>query len=256
MATVTSPRSRTFVGSFYIAMAAIFAAIAFSGFFMTYWLPVARGTFAGAPMLHLHGLLFSLWTLFFLSQAVLVANGGLRHHKAWGLAGISLATAMVFVGLAVAINGLDRRLELGYGDAARAFSFVPVSAVLLFAGLIAAAMANWRRPEWHKRFMLVATGALLQPAVARYFFVLSGKADAAVRQAGPPPPVEFTMMPALVVDALILAAVLYDWKARGRLHPAYAWGFGAVLVVHLLRPFISRTEAWYAVADFLARFNG
>ena len=54
-------------------MAAIFAAIAFSGFFMTYWLPVARGTFAGSPMLHLHGLLFSLWTLFFLSQAVLVA---------------------------------------------------------------------------------------------------------------------------------------------------------------------------------------
>ena len=64
------------------------------------------------------------------------------------------------------------------------------------------------------------------------------------------------MMPALIADALILAAVLYDWKARGRLHPAYAWGFGAVLVVHLSRPFIARTEAWYAVADFLVRFNG
>ena len=255
MATVTSPRSRTFVGSFYIVMAAIFAAIAFSGFFMTYWLPVARGTFVASPMLHLHGLLFSLWTLFFLSQAVLVANGGLRHHKAWGLAGISLATAMIFVGMAVAINGLDRRLELGYGDAARAFAFVPMSAVLLFAGLTAAAMANLRRPEWHKRFMLVATAVLLQPAIARYFFVLAGKADAAVRQAGPPPPVSLGM-PVLIVDALILVAVLYDWKARGRLHPAYAWGFGAVLVVHLLRPFISRTEAWYAVADFLARFNG
>lgn len=256
MATVTSPRSRTFVGSFYIVMAAIFAAIAFSGFFMTYWLPVARGTFAGSPILHLHGLLFSLWTLFFLSQAILVANGGLRHHKAWGLAGISLATAMVFVGLAVATIGLERRLELGYGDAARAFAIVPISAVLLFGGLIIAAMANLRRPEWHKRYMLVATAVLLQPAIARYIFVLNGKADAAVRQAGPPPSVQFTSIGALVVDALILAAVLYDWKARGRLHPAYAWAFGVVLAVHVARPFVSQTESWHAIADFLVRFNG
>ncbi len=170
MATAASPRSRTFVGSFYITMAAIFAFVAFSGFFLTYWMPVARGTFSGSPMLHMHGLLFSLWTLFFLSQAILVANGGLRHHKAWGLAGISLATAMVLVGITVAVHGLGRRLEFGYGDAARAFAFVPVSAALLFGGLVAAAIANWRNPEWHKRLMLVATGALLQPAIARYFF--------------------------------------------------------------------------------------
>ena len=256
MATVTSPRSRTFVGSFYITMAAIFAFIAFSGFFVTYWAPVARGTFSGSPLLHMHGLLFSLWTLFFLSQAVLVANGGLRHHKAWGLGGISLATAMVFVGMMVATDGLVRRLELGYGDDARAFAIVPVTLVLLFGGLVGAAVANLRRPEWHKRLMLVATGSLLQPAIARYFFVLSGNTDAAARQAGPPPAVEFTMIPAFIVDALILVAVLYDWKARGRLHPAYAWGFGAVLAVQLSRPFLSRTEAWYAVADFLVRFNG
>jgi hypothetical protein len=206
-------------------------------------------------MLHLHGLLFTLWTLFFLSQALLVANGGLRHHKAWGLAGISLATAMVFVGLTVAIAGLERRLSLGYGDAARAFSIVPVSAVLLFGGLVAAAMANLHRPEWHKRFMLVATAALLQPAIARYFFLAAGRVDAAVRQAGPPPAVEFTMMPAFAADIFIVAAILYDWKTRGRPHPAYLWGLGSVLLVQLSRPILSRTQAWYDFADLLVRFN-
>lgn len=256
MATVPAAPRRAFVGSFYIAMAAIFAAIAFSGFLLTYWVPVARGTFVAAPMLHLHGLLYSLWTLFFLSQAILVANGRLRNHKAWGLAGISLATAMVFVGLAVAIAGLERRLGLGYGDAARAFAIVPVTGAFLFAGLVAAAMANWRRPEWHKRLMLVATGALLQPAIARYFFVANGSVDAAARQAGPPPAVAFTMMPALIADALIAVAIAFDWKARGRLHPAYLWGFGAVLAVHLSRPVLSQTAAWQAFADFLVRFNG
>ncbi len=256
MATIATPRRPALVSKFYVSMAAIFAAVAFSGFFMTYWLPVTRGTFIGSAMLHLHGLLFTLWTLFFLSQALLVANGGLRHHKAWGLAGISLATAMVFVGLAVGITGLERRLSLGYGDAARAFAIVPVSAVCLFGGLVAAAVANLRRPEWHKRFMLVATAALLQPAIARYFFLAAGKTDASTRQMGPPPAVEFTMMPAFVADTLIIAAILYDWKERGRPHPAYLWGFGSVLLVQASRPFLSRTQAWYDFADFLVRFNG
>ena len=240
MATLAAPRSRPLVGSFYITMAAIFAVIAFTGFAPTYWLRLPAGTFVGPPMLHLHGLLFSLWTLFFLSQAILVANGRLRNHKAWGLAGISLATAMVFVGLSVAVAGLERRLSLGYGDAARAFAIVPISAMLLFAMLVTAAIANLRRPEWHKRLMLVATG----------------RSDAVARQAGPPPSVEFTMTAAYIVDALIVAAILYDWKARGRPHPAYLWGFGIVLAVHLSRPALSRSDAWLRFADFLVAFNG
>ena len=259
MATISAsqaPRSRGLVGSFYITMAAIFAIIAFTAFAPSYWLRLPSGTFQGSPMLHLHGLLFSLWTLFFLSQAVLVANGRLRNHKAWGLAGISLATAMVFVGLAVAIAGLERRLQLGYGDAARAFAVVPVTSALLFGGLIAAAMANWRRPEWHKRLMLVATASLLQPAIARFFFIANGAADAGARQAGPPPAVDATLMFAFVADLFIVAAILHDWKARGRPHPAYWWGFGAVLAVHLSRPFVSRSDAWLGFTDFLVRFNG
>ena len=105
MATIATATPRPLVSKFYVTMAAIFAAIAFSGFFMTYWVQVAQGSFTGGPMLHLHGLLFSLWTLFFLSQALLVANGRLRTHRTWGLLGISLATAMLVTGLAVAIEG-------------------------------------------------------------------------------------------------------------------------------------------------------
>ena len=82
MATVASSRSHTYVGTFYIAMAAVFIAIAFGGFLGTYWLQLARGTFVPAsPLLHLHGFLFSAWTLFFLSQALLVGNRKLRSHR-------------------------------------------------------------------------------------------------------------------------------------------------------------------------------
>jgi len=255
MATISAPRRRLLVGKFYVTMAAVFVAIAFGGFFATYWLQIARGTFTGSPMLHLHGLLFSMWTLFFLSQALLVANGKLKRHRAWGLSGISLATAMLFAGLAVAIQGLQARLDAGYGDAARAFTIVPVTAVLMFAGFVAAAIANLKRPEWHKRLMLVATTALLQAAMARFFFLAATGGGPGLRPGlGPPQPIERTMMVGFIVDLLIVAAMVHDWRSDGRVHPAYWWGFGVTLVVQLSRPVIGNTEAWYRFTAFLLAF--
>ena len=255
MATIAQSRPRPLVSKFYVTMAALFAAIAFVGFFGTYWLQVARGTFTGSPMMHLHGLLFSLWTLFFLSQALLVANRRLKTHRAWGLFGIALATAMLFTGLAVAIQGLQFRLDAGHGDAARAFSIVPITAVLMFAGFVTAAILNLRRPEWHKRFMLVATASLLQAAIARFFFLAATGGGAGMRPGlGPPQPIEGTMVAGIIVELLIVAAIIHDWRSHGRVHPAYLWGLGVMLAVHWLRPVVGYSERWYHFADFLLRF--
>ena len=257
MATIATATPRPLVSKFYVMMAAIFAAIAFGGFFGTYWLQVARGTFTGSAMTHLHGLLFSLWTLFFLSQALLVANRQLRTHRAWGLFGIALATAMVFTGLAVAIQGLQFRLEAGYGNAARAFTIIPVSAMIMFAGFVTAALLNLRRPEWHKRFMLVATTSLLQAAVARMFFLAAtGGGPGARPGLAPPNPIGNTTIGGLIVELLVVAAMVHDWRSYGRVHPAYWWGFSLGLLVLLLRPVIGYTDAWYRFTDFLIAFGG
>ena len=257
MATIAAPQRRTTVSRFYVTMASIFVAIAFSGFFMTYWVQVARGTFIGAPMLHLHGLLFSLWTLFFLSQALLVQNGRLRDHRKWGLLGVSLATAMLFTGMIVAVDGLQSRLEAGYGNAAKAFTIVPISGIILFAVLVTAAIANLKRPEWHKRFMLVATAGILQAALARFFFLAATGGGPGLRPGfGPPQPIERAAGPGSIVVALIVAAMIHDWRTHGRVHPAYWWGFGATMLVQIGRPLFANTPAWYSVADFLVRFNG
>lgn len=256
MATVASSRSHTYVGTFYIAMAAIFIAIAFGGFFGTYWLQLARGTFgAASPLLHLHGLLFSAWTLFFLSQALLAGNRRLRSHRSWGLLGISLATAMVLVGIAVAIEGTQARIEAGLGDPARAFLLVPMTAILAFGGFVAAAIANVRRPEWHKRFMLVGTVAVLQAAIARFFFLWATGGGPGMRPGlAPPAPVERALSGAFVADLLIVAAMVHDWREDGRVHPAYWWGLGIMLAVQLGRTPFAYTDAWYRAADFLLAF--
>lgn len=257
MATVTAPVARPTEDRFYVVMAALCAVIAFAAFAPTYWLQVPAGTFTGSPLLHLHGLLFSIWTLFFLSQASFIALGRRMNHRGWGLAGIALATAMLFTGIMVAVVGMQHRIEAGLGAAGRSFAIVPLSAVLMFAGFVAAALVSRRRSDWHKRFMLVATATLLNAAFARFFFIAATGGGPGLRPGlGPPRPVEFALTPGLLGDLVIVLAMLFDWRTRGRPHPAFVWGLGIVLAVQILRGPISRTESWHSFADFLARFAG
>jgi hypothetical protein len=242
---------------FYVLMAAACAVVAFGGFAPTYWLQIPAGTFVGSPLVHVHGVLFSSWTLLLLSQTLLVANGRLRNHRAWGLAGISLATAMVFMGLAAAIQTLTAGLAAGYGDHSRALLILPVSGMVLFAGFFIAAIVNIQRPEAHKRLMLLATIALLQAAMARIFFVLITGGGPGLRPGlGPPPPLTIGLVPSLITELLIVAGLLYDWRTQGRPHPVWLIGAAVTTAVILLRGPLSGTYGWLAFADSLARITG
>lgn len=238
---------------FYVWMAAICVLIAFGGFAPTYWLQLGPGTFVGPPLLHIHAALFSAWTLLLLTQALFIATGRVVSHRAFGLAGISLATAMVLFGLAAAIHSLDHGLAAGYGDRSRAFVIVPISAICLFAGFVIAAIANIRRPEWHKRLMLLATISVLQAAVGRVFFLLITGGGPGLRPGlGMPLPLAFTVAPGLLLDLLIVAGIVYDWRTRGKPHPAWLAGGAIMTAVILLRVVVGTTAPWLAFADALA----
>jgi len=81
---------------------------------------------------------------------------------------------MVFVGCAAASEALKDRLAAGFGDAARAFFIVPISLLVLFGGFVLAAIANVKRPEAHKRLMLLATISIIPPAIAHSTYVVGG----------------------------------------------------------------------------------
>jgi hypothetical protein len=250
--SIAGPRVRRGSRKFYVGLSAACLAIAVVGFMPTYWLQLAPGTFDGAPLVHLHAWLFSAWPLYFLMQALLAARGHIARHRAWGLLGVSLATAMVIVGIAVANSVLVTRLEDGSGDPARAFHIVSMSMMVLFAGFVAAALASVSRPEAHKRLMTLATISILPPATARLFFAVSvGIAPGLRPSGGPPRTVDSVLMSALVADLFILAAIAYDVRTRGRPHPVYVIGGTIVLAVQIVRGPLSTTEWWYAVADFL-----
>ena len=201
---------------FYVWMAGVCVLIAFGGFIPTYWAKLAAGTFKGAPILHIHGMLFFTWTLFFLAQTTFVATGRTPKHRNWGLAGISLATAMGITVVLAAINSIKAAETIGMGDEARRFTIVSLSGLALFAVFLGLAIANVHRAELHKRFMLLAMVPLIHAAMARLFMTAFAPADAKG-----PPPVFVAIPPGLFVDLIIVAAIIHDWRTRGRPHRVY-----------------------------------
>ena len=247
-------------GQFYVWVAAFCALLTFGSFAPTYWLQLPAGTFVGPPILHVHGILFTAWTLLLLLQTLLAANGQIGNHRAWGLAAISLATAMVAVGLAAAIGTVAIAQAAGFGAQARAFFIVPVSALGLFAGFFIAAIVSIvrRRPEAHKRFMMLATFALLAPVTARIFFlVATGGGGPGLRPGlGRPLPVAAGLLPAVAVLLLIAVIVVYEWRTRGRPHPVWLIGAATMAAVYVGRIPLSTTPGWQAIAEALTHIAG
>ena len=228
---------------FYFYMALSCMAVAFLGFAPTYWLPLARGSFSSSPLVHIHGLVFFTWTVFFAFQTWLAASGRIMRHRAVGMIGVSLATTMTIFGFLVAVNVMKRSAALGMTDEGVAFSIVPLSGILFFAVVFALAIAKVREPETHKRLMLLAGISLLDAAVARWFLTF-------LAPPGPlgPPPVPVTIPPAFVAYLLLVAAIVFDWRSRGRPHPVYVYGGLALIAVKLLNWPISTTPAWHSFA--------
>ena len=255
-ATATHP-AKPATRTFYVWMAALFVLIAFSGFAETYWLQLPAGTFTGSPLLHLHGILFSAWTLFFLSQTWLAASGRMQHHRAWGVAGVSLATAMVFVSLATGIASMQKGVADGYAHAARGFAIVPLTSAVLFAVLVAWAVVTVKTSETHKRLMMLATLSILQAPLGRFFFLTIGGGGGPGSRpgSGPPAPVVTTAGPGVLVAVLILAITLYDWRKNGRLHPVYLIGGAAVVLLELGRVALGDTPQWQAIAQAFGSFT-
>lgn len=235
---------------FYVRIAAACVAVAFIGFAPTYWVPLFRGTLRVGPLAHVHGALFYGWTLLFLAQTWLAASRQFTRHRAFGVFGVSVATAMCFVGTATAINSLKQAEAAGFADAGRAFVIVPMSGVAFFATLFTIALLKIKRLETHKRLMIVATVSLLQAAVARWFvFFLAPVAAAGV--AVSPPPVTVSVLPGLVTDLLLVWAMLHDRKTRGSVHPVYWIAGGAMVALQVLRVPLSTTTAWTNFATWL-----
>jgi len=240
---------------FYSWMAITCLAVAIIGFMPTYFLPMVQGRFQAPPIIHIHGAVFFAWTALFCVQTFLVANGATLAHRTWGLLGIAIATSMVFLVLATVVVRINMMDAAGYGAGMRAFSWVQVSGIVFFATVFAIAIVYLKKPEIHKRLMLLGTISLLDAPIARWFLTFLAPPPP-LEGPPPPPPVFVSVPPAMVADLFLIAAIVFDWRTRGRPHPVYLIGGGVLLLLQLTRVPVSATPLWDSIAAGIARLGG
>jgi hypothetical protein len=223
---------RLFVGS-----AILFAGVVLAGFARTYYL---KGLFHApalpSALVHLHGALMTTWVALFVTQVFLVSTRRVRTHQRLGVLGAVLAVAVVLVGIRTAI-GQGARGAAPPGVPPLVFMVVPMMDMAVFVVLFAAALYYRRRPEIHKRLMVLTALNFLPPAVARIPLGF-------IQSAG---------LPAIfgIADCFVLLAVGYDtWRHR-RLNPAFALGALLILVSLPLRLAIGGSAWWIHFATWL-----
>jgi hypothetical protein len=225
---------------FYTGMAVAFVITVFAGFARTYYLRPYFNTPSLTPLLHLHGVVFTSWLLLLLAQTTLVAAKRTDIHRRLGMFGALIAALMVFIGAATAIIRA-KIVEVPPGSPSPlAFLTIPLGDMLIFAILVGAGFYFRRRADVHKRLMLLATIAILPAATARLPFAF-------IQQIGP---LAFFGL----ADLFIVACLLYDLAARGRLHRATVWGGLLIVISHPLRLLVGNTQAWLAFAAWLTRW--
>jgi hypothetical protein len=91
--------------------------------------------------------------------------------------------------------------------------------------------------------MLLAGISILDAAVARWFLTFLAPPGAVG-----PPPVPVTIPPALTACLLLVVAIVFDWRTRGRPHRVYVIGGAALVLVKLLNLPVSMSPFWHSFA--------
>lgn len=202
--------------AFYPGYALFALAVVLLGFSTTYFIPMARQSFTAPFVVHLHGAAALGWVLLLLIQARLVGRQRTRDHLRIGLVALPLAITIWASGILTAAWAATRDLA-SLGTAATSSLGATAIGLTLFVGLVAAALALRRKPDWHKRLMLLATIQLLWPAFFRLRHLL------------PIIPHPEIWLALVLAYSPILVAAVRDRLRHGRVHPV--WSIVAPLLV-------------------------
>lgn len=240
--SVAANAARAFRPSFYFWMILVMAGFVFGGFGMTYLFPLSRGDFPPAPpVVHLHGLVYFCWMVLLIVQPVLVGTRNVALHRSVGTFGIALATAVMFMGTIITMLGATGALSGRAGPNLNHGIYLGFLAVSGFGLMFTLAIRNVRRPEVHRRLMLLAMLPLLPPGIHRFYMV----------------PLGLTQFPIaamyLTLDALALAIVIQEWRSTRRISGYTLLGVGWILVQQALHYPVTHAQ-WFG--DFVYAVGG
>jgi hypothetical protein len=219
---------------FYVGLALLVTAIAFVGFWPTYFGPLFAGTVDKLPVIHVHAAVYVGWLAIFIAQAAFAATRRMDLHVKLGNFGIGYGVLVIVMGVTVAISMFAVRVHAGQIEEAQGDLVAPLSDMVFFAPLFGAAVWLRGKPEIHKRLMIVATTVLLVAAVARMTFL------------GRPWPF------LLVWCAPLLIGAVYDIVRRRAVPWIYLLGVVVIVARALGARLVGETAAWHDWTAWLA----
>ncbi len=197
--------------NFFMGMALLIALTVLTGFGL--FILVGISSFRSPWWVHVHGVTFMSWIALYLTQNYFVWRGEIDAHRRLGRIGALLAIWMVCVGLVLTPVTLAVHRSPPFFTPPQFLALDWVN-VTVFATLIGAGVALRRQTDWHRRLVLCATISVIAPAWGR-MLVLAG-----------------AMTPwhnTFAIMSYVGIAMIADLRIRGRIHPAYFVGLGALL---------------------------
>ena len=216
---------------FYTGLALVYAATVFVGFSRTYYLKPVFGTPRLSLPFHLHGIVFTAWTLFFVYQTALIAAGKRSFHRRIGWIGAGFAAFVALFGASLTIHAV----RIGSAAGRQQMPDLLISGlmdVVLFSLLFALGVKMRGRPAIHKRLMMLAMLCAIIPAIARL-------------------PVPAGMV-GWAIFAFSLAGLIYDAIATRRI---YLTNVAGVLLINgcaILHFYLEDTQLWQRFTTWIA----
>jgi hypothetical protein len=196
---------------FYFCMSLLVTAVVIYGFSHTVNANLLHATPPRPWILWLHGAVFCGWLAFFIFQSALVRTGNVKLHRLTGWFGAALGVLIPVLGIWTAII-MDRfrgiRLHL---PGVNAFFSIQALDIASFAVCFWLAIYWRKKPEYHRRLVLIATCALTSAAFGRIPITPYGWFYAGV-------------------DALILLGVARDLIVNRKVHIVYRYALPALIV--------------------------
>jgi hypothetical protein len=186
-------------------------------------------------ILTIHAIVFPGWVLFFILQTALVRTRNVPLHRTLGWFGLAFGIGILVLGYITAA-GMDRFFLQQHRKFPPAFLIIQLMDLVSFAIPFSLAIYWRRRPEFHRRLMLIASCGLTDAAFARFPFV-----SLAFSPVG--------------VDALILLGILRDLIVDRRIHKVYLYAFPLLLLFQIfcMQTYFHSSPWWVHVASALLR---
>lgn len=226
-----APRRRSRRPGFFAVMSCLLLLVVLVGFSRSFYLRPLGPEPPLSGALKLHGITLTLWAGILFVQTALVHARKVRLHRRIGFMGVLVAAAAVLSSAWI----LALR-DAPYLQEAPGRGFGNLMSLVAFALCIGIGAWLRRRPQAHRRLMIMGSIVAVAPALSRIFYQPAGASG-----------------PATVVATLsLLASVLvYDLVDRRRPHAATV---GALALIFLVAPGITfllmETGFWPAVLRF------